>query len=171
MLNTQRAIAILQAVGACSFFWMMIPALGGGVGILFFLLVAFSIFSIISSVSLWRGRAFGISSGLLIQALQIPVVFSSRFDYQLVSGLGVIIGTGPAEHFNRLAKLAEFDFKWITGFPNPGDGAPFGIGINLVALAAFIWLLKRRLASRPRSASSSARSVEKSAEISEIRGF
>lgn len=146
MLNTRRVIAILQIVGAGCFVWLCLRA--GSASVHVGLLLAFAVVSIVSGVGLWRGNPAAIRTALLVQAMQIPVITSSRFDYALISGLGMIVGVGPTDHFNRLAKLAEFDYKWISGFPNPGDGTPLRLGVNLIALAAFIWLLRQKLIRR-----------------------
>ena len=93
--------------------------------------------SLIAGLCLWQGARTGYRLSLLVQALQIPKFLIAGVAYRFVV---------PAELFVGFQGLARLAFGWYVGADfritvNPGG--TFLLGINLVALASFLYL--RRL--------------------------
>lgn len=85
---------------------------------------------------------------LVAVALQIPWVSSPLIVYQLISGFAV-----------NVAVIAG-SFRWsVTWLGSEADltslhGAPWGVGVNLLALVVFVLLYRLRIAPGPAAASS-----------------
>lgn len=138
-----RVIAASQIVGSvfCAFVVgsLLITA---PFNILFVLiaLVMFVFFSyvLMSGVWLWSGSKRGYRSASIVQALQIPVIYSVPLTYKFIFGVGVLLTFQSA----KLGVDASLGGESYLVFLTPGT--PFGVGVNLWAMIALSFILKQK---------------------------
>jgi hypothetical protein len=93
----------------------------------------------LAAYGLWRGHRLGLHWTRLLLLVQVPVIQTPLLVYNLFAGaaLNVYVGTTIGAYANVGAS-----FNWFLG----GAGrSGIGIGVNLVALAAFVMLGRVRL--------------------------
>lgn len=93
------------------------------------------IFGIFSGLALVEKPQLGIALSAIYQAIQIPVISSPLVSYSFVSGLQ--LGAGWLE--GRPVLLSEFGARGTFFLFRRTD--PWLIGVNILALALFIYLL------------------------------
>jgi hypothetical protein len=103
------------------------------------LLVMYAILGLgfISGIWLWNGETRGHRYSILIQALQVPIIFSTLVTYKFIFGFGayfVLLG-GPFDvHF----QIGSYSVLYIF----PANPTPF-LGLNIFALIAMSHLIRR----------------------------
>ena len=89
-----------------------------------------------TGVELWRNEPRAYKWALILLAFQIPNITIPAFAYQFYTGLSVLVSFSPPANVGfefHLASLIAFQAS-----PNVPDVI---VGINVVAVAALIWLL------------------------------
>ncbi len=100
------------------------------------LLVAPFVLAIYAGYHLWRGHKLGHTLSLITQALQIPILGGPAICYYYYVLVYLGIGWFPP---NSIINL-QFGGGWLVTLH--GVDQPVAFGINVVALVAFILLLK-----------------------------
>jgi hypothetical protein len=141
-----RVIAGLQVLGGALGLWLTsstalaaLPRVGmavmlGALGIPFLL-------SIEAGRRLWRRDRSGLGLSLAVQGLQVMSFSTTQFVYALVIGLQVTqwMPARGVENDLHIWIGSAFDIARI------GASQPLGIGINFVALFAFVYLGRKAL--------------------------
>lgn len=96
---------------------------------------ALFLFGIVAGLAFMEKPQLGTALSAIYQALQIPVMSSPLLTYTLISGLQ--IGVGWLE--GRPVVLSEFGARSTFFILRHTD--PWGIGINVLALFLFVYLL------------------------------
>ena len=119
-----------------------------------------SIFAIYASFELWRGTNKGIAYSIPIQCIQILTIDSRLFSYLFYFGAVSLfkLSFSPRSiSFDTISSL--FGSRWnISYFSNSNE---FTIGINLVALLAFIYLSKVKRSREKAEAQEKAQSFKR----------
>ena len=106
-------------------------------------LSAMTVLALIAGIRLWMQRRLGLGLSLLVQILQVPLLTSAIFKFQLMFGVGIWV-------------YLSFDEKITIGLPIKFGAAenvawnpdlPFSIGVNVLALY-FIYVLLRVMFAR-----------------------
>ncbi|MFZ2146513.1 MAG: hypothetical protein WAV28_04765 [Sedimentisphaerales bacterium] len=93
------------------------------------------LFGIVAGLALVEKPQLGAALSAVYQALQIPVISSSLLTYEFFSGLQ--LGVGLAK--GRLAFFIEYGARFALQFSM--SAAPWSIGVNILALVLFVYLL------------------------------
>ncbi len=138
-----RTIAVLQIIGASAATAAVLGALitpGVAVAsfVIYLIMFAFCLFTLFAGLWLWNGELRGYRLIAFSLAFQIPVLQSSIMSYKFSFGLGIslFLAGEPGK------------FRWdMGGFGHmaffSGD-IPALAGINLMAIAALVWILWRQ---------------------------
>jgi len=148
-----KLIAIIEIVGGAIGLFIIVPVIWGitsllssgtfslaiaGSILIFVLGICLYILSVIAGVALWRNSRKGVTLSLIVQAVQIPSLVISGFIYSFISGLAMYLyldfQSGVWINFNISM------FRIYLSSSNNG----FVLGINVIALLAFIYLWKLR---------------------------
>jgi len=95
------------------------------------------LFGIVAGLALVERPELGSALSVFYQALQIPVVSSRLLTYEFLSGLQV--GVGWQE--GKPAVFFEFGSRLALGFMMRTAPYPGMIGVNMLALVLFVYLL------------------------------
>ena len=105
------------------------------------LVVAPFFYGIYSGYLLWQGKVKGLNHSLIVQAIQIPMFSFAYVGYNLQIGIVLSIGWFNSKgafnlHFGSASLISI----------NPSSDT-YGVGINLIALAAlyYLWTFKKKL--------------------------
>ena len=98
---------------------------------------AMFLFGIVAGLALLERPRFGAAMSAVYQALQIPVVSSPLLTYALLSGLRLGVGWFKG----RPAFLFEFGARCTFFLFRRSD--PWIIGVNVLALVLFVYLLSQ----------------------------
>ncbi len=108
--------------------------------LIYVVFIAFAIFSIFAGFQLIEGKPKALLVSAICQAIQIPLFYTKLASYLCSTGL---LG---AIYFQRNPEQSKFGFEFILGCRTEIHllkEMNFTIGINVVALALFIYLLKQ----------------------------
>lgn len=94
----------------------------------------------LAAYALWRGHRLGLHWTRLLLLIQVPVIQTPWLVYNLFAGAAVNVYVGTI--FGAGANVGA-SFNWFFG--NSGRGSGIGLGVNLVALIAFVMLGRVRL--------------------------
>ena len=100
---------------------------------------AMFLFGIVAGLALLERPRFGVTMSAVYQAFQIPILSSPLLTYTLVSGLQIGVGWFKV----RLALFFEFGARCTFFLFRRSD--PWIIGVNMLALALFVYLLLQLL--------------------------
>ncbi len=92
------------------------------------------IFGIVAGLVLNENDKLGIQLSLIYQGIQILIISSPFIVYSFSSGFLVSVSVQSAE-FGSSFRIGSHYYLYLF------DGSPWGIGVNLVALLLFIYLL------------------------------
>jgi hypothetical protein len=144
---TRRFIAAVQIVGALIGVWMLVLGARNGVSIVWALILAMFIFVGIAGVELWRGTRRGLIASTIAQIIQIPWIASAHFTWRMAAGLGMWIAwrsdATERAFFQDRCFGTSYLLEMRQGFGAWVDQAPVVLGINLIALVAAVFLMKR----------------------------
>lgn len=130
-----RVIAAAQFVGGIIglvLFYMS----GAEVTTMHLLLLSMISFAFWAGVELWRGKRRGLNLSIICQALQIPLLIGSALSYKYLIGPHFVVGYFPGQSPVFINILSEA-FIYVNT-----SGIDFGFGINLLALAFLIVLMR-----------------------------
>ena len=146
----QRCIAVLQILGAFFGVAIVITQSTSHEGISFFSFVGLAIYVLIglAGVGVWRGTPRGLRQGIFAQAVQIPWIATAHFTYRLAAGAGLWFGWGTmvASNHNYMwfrTIGCELNLEYRQGFGAWIDQLPTVFAINVIALAAMCYLIRR----------------------------
>lgn len=108
------------------------------VAILFYAIGGY-LLSFFAGLFLWKQEKKGITLSIWSQIMQIPTFAIAGFSYLFVSGLEFFLITEGVYSMNFATYLGS---HWDISY-NP-EGAPFFIGINFIAIAILVYLMKER---------------------------
>jgi len=95
-------------------------------------------FAAFAGVRLWQGHARGWRWGLILYAMQIPILSTSGLVYEFYVGPAIEVLAGSVDpHF-------KLEFGANAQFYLGATGASSYSGLNLFALAAFCYLFSKR---------------------------
>jgi hypothetical protein len=105
-------------------------------------LVSFLIFalSLSAGIGLWRDTSWGLKLSRLVQGLQLVGVSSPFVVYSLTSGVALSIGAFFERDFVDAQLFIHPNFGAELSFLGWTGAAPWGAGLNLVAVWAFWYL-------------------------------
>ena len=141
-----KIISVVEIVGGVSGLYVaaregLAHPQGGAVTILILLVFAgINLLSIYAGVALWLGRSSGRIASIIVQALQLPKIFSPVVIYVISIGFDVWFqfltrGQSYALGFElRVLSSVQFVFN--------AQGAPLGCGISLVSCVFLAMLLR-----------------------------
>jgi len=89
-----------------------------------------------TGVDLWRHKPRALKSAMILLALQIPSISIPSFAYQFYTGLSFLVSFTPPANVGL-----EFHVASLISFQASPDVQDVVIGINVVAVAALIWLI------------------------------
>jgi hypothetical protein len=146
------AAALLFAgglVGTCIFVTVEVSALRNHWPLVFVALPGIGLFvwSTIVGLRLWRGVPGSAKWAKVLFMLQIPVMSVSGSNYEFFTGLAARLLHGPGGTKIEFRIGASLSTEFAT------DSTRFVVGVNLVAICAFLYLLTRH--SAPNSSSDS----------------
>lgn len=126
--------------GALFFAVQIIRAGGASLGRLVF--IALYVLVAYAGYALLKGRSNGVRLTVLAQALQVVRIASSSLAYAFLAGLAFWIELGTRGlQMPGLRFGVSFDWVIAGGFGSRGEGSPFTIGVNLIALAIVLYFL------------------------------
>jgi hypothetical protein len=103
------------------------------------------VFGIVTGLVLIENERVGILLSQIFMGIQIPLLSSPIIEYKLISGLGVVV-------FFQAAKVGLNSWLGCHYTFYLFREAPWGIGMNLVALMFFIYLARLRKSKTERDA-------------------
>ncbi len=136
----RRILIVLEVGGGFMGFSMMLVSLKGGVSMPAHAVIGFGVFAcaflfgIFSGLTLVDKPKMGVLLSAVYQMIQIPIVSSSWITYNLYSGAQIGI------HWSE-GKLAVTFHCGARSFFAWEHGEPVQIGVNVLALGLFIYLL------------------------------
>jgi hypothetical protein len=136
-----RAIALVEIVGGVTAAGVVAWGLLHGPSFFGLLFLAIYVWCAFAGVQLWRQRRTGWRHSVLVQLLQTVWVDTAKFTYLFAAGCGAWFGFGSEGITRRHAWLSEFQLGWRSGFGPQFDAHPWLIAVNIVALAAAVYLL------------------------------
>jgi hypothetical protein len=89
-----------------------------------------------TGVELWRNKPRAYKWALILLVFQIPNIAIPAFAYQFYTGLSLLVSFSPPANVNF-----EFHLASLIAFQASPDMQDLVVGINVVAIAALIWLL------------------------------
>lgn len=92
--------------------------------------------SLLSGISLWRGRSFGRKASIIIQLIQLPKIISPALIFMFSFGFDFWIHYLLHGNFSTLG--FEFRFLAFQQFFSGVEDAPLGFGLSI---PAFIFLI------------------------------
>ena len=101
--------------------------------------VGIYVLSFAAGVALWRGRAFGRTASIIVQAIQLPKIFSPAIIFMFSFGFDVWIHYLQSRGFSNLGfelKLLAFNQLFFNV-----QGAPTGFGVSLTSCVFLTMLL------------------------------
>jgi len=148
--KSSRMIAIYEMAGGIvglGIIIFLIPSILASLNIFMILISILAIcgyiLSFVAGLFLWKKMDKGITLSIICQAIQIPRFVIGSFSYLFISGLEFII------YFSLNNLLLKLKFNFSTYFGShfdisydPENSKYILIGLNLVALALFIYLRK-----------------------------
>jgi hypothetical protein len=166
-----RSISALLMFGGLAgivpFLLMQASGVGGPHPIL--LVFALLLFGACACVGfgLWKNQQQYYRWAILLFLLQVPVIDVSRFAYHFYSGAGLFLSF-QSELSSRIA--FEFELASAFKFETPSGTENIVIGVNLLALAAALYLMKSSAEMRKRVQESVPGDTSQSANISPPEG-
>jgi hypothetical protein len=132
--------------GICYLAYLRYPAIFVNVGAVDGLMVALCSLSIYSGWYLWQGSRLGYQLSLLTQSLQVVRFAGPAIAYQCFFGVSLMVGWFRPNLTDMNAQVFGFGSGMTFHVTLFGPDIPFGLGINVIALWALIYLrkLKRR---------------------------
>jgi len=142
-----RIISVLEIIGGVfglAFMGFVVLTNPNPIGIfslsLAILSVGIYVLSFAAGVALWRGLAFGRKTSIIVQALQLPKIFSPAVIFMFSFGFDVWINyLQSGESFNLGFQLRFLAFNQL--FFNMQD-APTGFGVSIVSCIFLPMLLR-----------------------------
>lgn len=144
----RHVLIVLQVGGGFMGLSLMVTSLKSAQNMPSHAVIGFSLFAcifllgIVSGLALVDRLRIGIILSAVYQALQIPIVSSSSATYRLLSGLQIGIQWRESRVGITFDCGAGYFFGWM-------QGAPFQIGINVLALGLLIYLLTVKPEGKP----------------------
>jgi len=143
-----RIISVLEIIGGVfglitTIWWFSISPINIYSLLLLPIPIAIYILSFLAGYWLWKGTPLGRTASIIIQAVQLPKIYSSLLIFMFSFGFDVWIQFIILN--NGLSNFG-FQFMFLSSsqiFFNVKD-APTGIGISLTALIFLIMLVKHR---------------------------
>ena len=135
-----RTISVLQIVGGV--FGLGYTAWGyprGSIAIIPLVVIGINLLSLYAGVALWRGRSFGRTASIIVQAMQLPKIISPAIVFMISFGFDLWVYFVKAE---LLTLGFEFRFLAFNQFYVNAEGAPLGFGISLVSCVFLAILLR-----------------------------
>lgn len=90
--------------------------------------------AIVAGLGLWQQKRWGMWLSLVMQGLQIPVLTNAPLTHHLVIGVGVTAG-----FFGQMNSIGLY-FQTLGYLSLHSPGVDPGAGVNLLALAFFVYL-------------------------------
>ncbi|MDJ0759938.1 MAG: VOC family protein [Woeseiaceae bacterium] len=106
--------------------------------VIFLVMLAFCLFTLFAGLWLWNGELRGYRRIAIALALQIPILQSSIMSYKFSFGIGMTLYLA-----GRPGKL-HYDLGGFGQMAFFSGEKPVLVGINLVAIAALAWILRRQ---------------------------
>jgi hypothetical protein len=94
-----------------------------------------------AGVGLWRGTRRGLHLSLLAQAIQVPWIGTAHVTYRLGVGAAYWVASQGGAFTHERAIGSSFLIEMRQGFGAWVDQTPLTLGVNLVALAAGVFLV------------------------------
>jgi hypothetical protein len=143
----RRIIAVLEMVGgvagALLFIWRLTESpLSVGTLILALIALAIYVLSTVAGIALWRGRRFGHTASLIVQAIQIPKILSPVIVWTFSLGFDAFLYV--VQMNNGIKYGIEFKVLAFHQLFLNYTGAPFGFGLSLTALTCLMVLIYDR---------------------------
>lgn len=137
----EKFLAVCLIIGGMTGIFMSIMSFSSEPVLMIFLLIYFliSFWHIWKGIDLWKGKSSGYLWGKILFAFQIPLITSNYIIYNNFSGALIAL-----ELANQTAKLnVRFGGGFYLYFSDEIQQIPLSIGINIFAIIALIYLIKR----------------------------
>jgi hypothetical protein len=140
----RRIIAVLEMVGgvagALLFIWRLTESpLSVGTLILALIALAIYVLSTVAGIALWRGRRFGHTASLIVQAIQIPKILSPVIVWTFSLGFDAflyVVQLNSGVKYGIEFKVLAFHQLFLNY-----SNAPLGFGLSITAVACLILLI------------------------------
>lgn len=143
-----KIISILEIVGGIFgivnlIWWFLVSPFNIYSLIIASIPIAVCIFSILAGYWLWTGNRFGRTASMIVQAIQLPKIFSSLVIFMFSFGFDVWVQFIIFK--NGLSNLGvEFKFLAFNQFFINVENAPTGLGLSITGLIFLIMLINYR---------------------------